>query len=164
MKEEQIKIAFEAGAEITCILDQMVEDFIVHAKKAGEKVLDEKYYLSDQKIKDGILEQMTIKLSMAKLAIDTLYEMFKEYHQLKHATEYHEDHGDVIWWAIVDHYLEPIYIGQPLNSNWPDDIELKFWSLIGGNRDGRTVEELKIIDRLAIESNLEQPRVTRRYQ
>lgn len=155
MKEAQIKAAFEAGTNATYILNQMVEDFVVHAKAVGESILTEKYYLSDQQIKDGMLEQVSIKSSMAHIAIDILYEMFNKYHKLKHTTEYHEDYGDVVWWTITDEdHLEPVYIGQPCNSDWPKDVELKFWGLLGGNRDGRTVEELKIADRLATESNL----------
>lgn len=38
--------------------------------------------------------------------------------------EWHEDHGNVVWWAWdkdrKEWFGEPAYIGMPLDSDWPD--------------------------------------------
>lgn len=35
----------------------------------------------------------------------------------KPMNEWHEDHGDVLWWTLP--VEEPPYCGSPLNSDWP---------------------------------------------
>jgi hypothetical protein len=46
--------------------------------------------------------------------------------ELKLASEYHEDYGDVFWWRLP--IEEPPHFGSPLNSDWDSDANYTHFS------------------------------------